>query len=113
MCNEADKGLGMTVLKTDDMKGALNRMVRELGGKLIGMNGEECLGEIRKEIKAFESGLTDEQKNMMERLCLPQEKKLHNCKVPYLKLNLKLQKYKVDELHNLRKLNMEAKYRPI
>ena len=93
------------------MKGALNRMVRELGGKLTGMNGEECLEEIRKEIEAFESGLTDGQKDMMDRLCLPQERKLHNCKVPYLKLNLKLQKYKVDELHNLRP--MEAKYRPI
>ena len=111
VCNEADKGLGMAVMKTDDIKGALNKMVRELGGRLTHMTGDECLEVMRKEIEKFEGGLTDDQLEMINMLSGSSERKVLKCKVPYLKLNLKLQKYKVEDLKNLNPA--EAKYRPI
>ena len=87
------------------MEGYSNRKTIQI------MTGDECLEMMRKEIEKFEGGLTDDQLEMINMLSGSSERKVLKCKVPYLKLNLKLQKYKVEDLKNLNPA--EAKYRPI
>ena len=109
--NEADKGLGFILLPCESLIKAEKDMVTKLGAEIVSEDAEEIIQLVDEKTIDFERDLNHDQVRVLESFMHDRRVAKKDVKMPFLKLNGKIQKLSKDEIEakDIKKL----KFRPV
>ena len=109
--NEADKNLGFILLPCKKMIEAEQEMKQKLGAEMENKNSSEIIKAVEKEILNFESKLDSNKIQVLENFMHTRRVPSEEVKIPFLKLNGKVQKLSQEEISN--KNCTKLSFRPV
>ena len=98
--NETDKGLGFILLPCKKMIEAEKEMKQTLGAEIESKSSSEIIKAAEKEILSFESKLDSIKIQVLESFMHTRRVPSEEVKIPFLKLNGKIQKLSQEEISN-------------
>ena len=96
--NEADKGLGFILLPCETMVEAEKAMAIKLGAEIVDKTAEEIIQLVDEKAVEFERELSENQVRVLEEFMHNRRVPKKDVKLPFLKLNGKIQKLRQDEV---------------